>query len=213
MADSSFCHYKLRSPRKHVKPHLGAFNRAAYLALRRRFSNHECQSRMFFHGLRRSPITASTYGPGSSQFGDLMAAERYRQDRLAPLIVFFHGGWWKSEYDLGYAGHLCADLKKHGIAVLVRGVPAGGKHGRRLAGYVPGCCRRPSITRRRWRSYLSAWTLSRVVTMGHSAGGHLAFWVAGRHHIDSAERDLSAQAKGAAEGSRSASGRVQSTCG
>ena len=23
-----------------------------------------------------------------------------------------------------------------------------------------------------------------MVTMGHSAGGHLAFWVAGRHHID-----------------------------
>jgi pimeloyl-ACP methyl ester carboxylesterase len=26
--------------------------------------------------------------------------------------------------------------------------------------------------------------LSRVITMGHSAGGHLAFWLAGRHHID-----------------------------
>lgn len=26
--------------------------------------------------------------------------------------------------------------------------------------------------------------LSRVITMGHSAGGHLAFWIAGRHHIE-----------------------------
>ena len=25
---------------------------------------------------------------------------------------------------------------------------------------------------------------SRVITMGHSAGGHLAFWVAGRHHLN-----------------------------
>ena len=33
-----------------------------------------------------------------------------------PLVVFFHGGWWKSEYDLGYAGYLCAALKKEGIA-------------------------------------------------------------------------------------------------
>jgi acetyl esterase/lipase len=26
--------------------------------------------------------------------------------------------------------------------------------------------------------------LARVIAMGHSAGGHLAFWVAGRHHVD-----------------------------
>jgi acetyl esterase/lipase len=25
--------------------------------------------------------------------------------------------------------------------------------------------------------------LNRVIAMGHSAGGHLAFWLAGRHHV------------------------------
>ena len=55
------------------------------------------------------------YGSGPCQFGDLWLPQP-RGPGLLPLVVFFHGGWWKSEYDLGYAGHLCAALKKEGIA-------------------------------------------------------------------------------------------------
>jgi acetyl esterase/lipase len=99
-----------------------------------------------------------------------------------PLVVFFHGGWWKSEYDLGYAGYLSAALKKDGIAtwsVEYRrvGNPGGGWPGTFqdvAAGY--------DFVANLAKSYPV--DLSRVITMGHSAGGHLAFWVAGRHHID-----------------------------
>ena len=62
------------------------------------------------------------YGAGPNQFGDLWLPQK--QGRY-PLVVFYHGGWWKSEYDLGYAGYVCAALKKEGIADLVGGVPQG----------------------------------------------------------------------------------------
>jgi hypothetical protein len=53
------------------------------------------------------------YGAGPSQFGDLWIPQTRSR---SPLVVFLHGGWWQSEYDLGYAGHLCAALKKEGTA-------------------------------------------------------------------------------------------------
>ena len=55
------------------------------------------------------------YGAGPYQFGDLWIPQT-RSGSLVPLVVFFHGGWWKSQYDLGYAGYLCAALKQDGIA-------------------------------------------------------------------------------------------------
>lgn len=121
------------------------------------------------------------YGPGRYQFGDLWIPEA-RRGSLLPLVVFFHGGWWKSEYDLGYAGHLCAALKKEGIAswsVEYRrvGDTGGGWPGtfQDVAagfGFVVTLATKYPLD------------LSRVIAMGHSAGGHLAFWLAGRHHID-----------------------------
>ena len=55
------------------------------------------------------------YGTGPSQFGDLWLPAT-APHALLPLVVFYHGGWWKSEYDLGYAGHLADALKREGIA-------------------------------------------------------------------------------------------------
>ena len=88
----------------------------------------------------------------------------------------------KSEYDLGYASHLCAALKRQGIAcwsVEYRRVgESGGGWPFTFQDAASGF------------DYLGALAqtypldLSRVVTMGHSAGGHLAFWIAGRHHVE-----------------------------
>ncbi len=62
--------------------------------------------------LSRTPPKADhriPYGPGPQQFGDLWLPPGPGK---APLLVFLHGGWWKSEYDLAYAGHLCSALRK-----------------------------------------------------------------------------------------------------
>lgn len=121
------------------------------------------------------------YGSDPNQFGDLWLPDS-RGRALPPLVVFFHGGWWRSEYDLGYAGYLCQALKKDGVAcwsVEYRrvGETGGGWPNTFLdaaAGfdYVATLAKTYSLD------------MSRVITMGHSAGGHLAFWVAGRHHLD-----------------------------
>jgi acetyl esterase/lipase len=120
------------------------------------------------------------YGPGPCQFGNLWMPQP-RGSGLLPLVVFFHGGWWKSEYDLGYAGHLCAALKKEGIAswsVEYRRVgETGGGWPATFQDAAAGFDYAATLA----KSY--PLDLSRVITMGHSAGGHLAFWVAGRHHI------------------------------
>lgn len=122
-----------------------------------------------------------SYGSDPEQFGDLWLPESKGSSRL-PLVVFYHGGWWKSEYDLGYAGHLCKALKHAGIATWsveyrrvepsVSGWPATFQDA--AAGF--------DFTRKLAKSY--PLDLSRITAMGHSAGGHLAFWIAGHPHID-----------------------------
>jgi acetyl esterase/lipase len=121
------------------------------------------------------------YGPGLSQFGDLWIPETH-PGSLAPLMVFLHGGWWKSAYDLGYAGHLCQALKKDGIASwsmeyrrvgeIGGGWPATFQDVAAGFDFVAALAKKFPLD------------LTRVITAGHSAGGHLAFWLAGRHHID-----------------------------
>jgi acetyl esterase/lipase len=121
------------------------------------------------------------YGPHPLNFGDLWLPAN---SKPAPLVVFFHGGWWKSKRDLAYASHLCDALKKEGIAawsVEYRRVgETGGGWPFTFQDVAAGLSYVPTLA----KSY--PLDLSRVITMGHSAGGHLAFWVAGMHHLDPA---------------------------
>jgi acetyl esterase/lipase len=120
------------------------------------------------------------YGPGPQQFGDLWLPAAHNP----PLVVFFHGGWWKSEYDLGYAGYVCSALKQQGIAtwsVEYRRVgDTGGGWPTTFQDVAAGFAFVPTLAKSH------PLDLTRVITMGHSAGGHLAFWVAGMHHLDPA---------------------------
>jgi acetyl esterase/lipase len=118
------------------------------------------------------------YGQDPSQFGDLWLPDQHGP---RPVVVFFHGGWWKSEYDLGYAGCLCAALKREGIAVWSveyrRVGSTGGGWPMTFLDAAAGCDFVSTLAKDH------PLDLSRMVTMGHSAGAHLAFWIAGRHHI------------------------------
>lgn len=118
------------------------------------------------------------YGDDPSQFGELRLPG---QRGVHALAIVLHGGWWHSEADLGYLGHLAAALTEIGIAtwnVEFRrlgatggGWPATFHDVAAGADYVRTLAERYSVD------------LSRVIAVGHSAGGHLAMWLAGRHRI------------------------------
>lgn len=118
------------------------------------------------------------YGAGEYHFGDLRLP---RGAGPYPVAIVIHGGYWRARYDLEHIGHLCAALTRAGLATWSLeyrrlGNPGGGWPGtfldvaagadylRQLAGSFP-------------------LDLAQVVAVGHSAGGHLAAWLAGRHHI------------------------------
>lgn len=118
------------------------------------------------------------YGDDPSQFGDLRLPKSRGPH---PLVVVLHGGWWHSEADLGYMGHLAAALASQGMAtwnVEFRrlGATGGGWPYTFLdvadaVDHVAALARRFPID------------TSRIALVGHSSGGHLAMWVAGRRNV------------------------------
>jgi acetyl esterase/lipase len=107
------------------------------------------------------------YGSDSSQFGELYEGG----DR--GVAVLLHGGFWRDRYDLTLMHALAADL-------VARGWTAWNVEYRRLGsgGGVPATLDDVGAA----IDHLAELGLDggRVVTIGHSAGGHLAAWAATR---------------------------------
>lgn len=121
----------------------------------------------------------SAYGPAPSQYGELRLP---KGDGPYPVAVVFHGGCWLSLYaDLRNADALADALRDEGIAtwnVEYRCVDqdGGGWPGTFLdAGSAVDHLRALAADHRL--------DLDRVITVGHSAGGHLALWTAARHRL------------------------------
>lgn len=113
------------------------------------------------------------YGDDPNQFGYL----RLPKSRGAhPVAIVIHGGFWRAAFDLEHSGHMCAALTRSGIATWSLeyrriGNPGGG---------WPGTCEDVLRGASHLRTMASQYSLnaSRVVAIGHSAGGHLALWLA-----------------------------------
>jgi acetyl esterase/lipase len=136
--------------------------------------------------LDRTPPKADLrlpYGDLPLQFGDLWVPNFGRPvaGRRYPLVVLVHGGWWMSAYDLGYAGFLCEAMRSLGIAVWSLEYRRVGDTG----GGWPGTMQDVALGMDHVVKLADAYPLdtTRVIAVGHSAGGHLAFWLAARHHI------------------------------
>lgn len=100
------------------------------------------------------------YGARPRNLVDIFHPE---QDRGLPLVVFIHGGYWKS-FDRTVFSHMAAGANAHGLDVA-----------------IPGYSLCPEVTLpgivdelRQCCLFLHRHTGRRLVVAGHSAGGHLA---------------------------------------
>ena len=119
------------------------------------------------------------YGPGQSQFGELwLPATPGRH----ALVIMIHGGCWRARVaKLSIMNYAADDLRRRGIAVWnieYRGVDEAG-------GGYPGTFLDVAAAADALRAIAPArhLELGRVVVVGHSAGGHLAAWLAARRRL------------------------------
>jgi acetyl esterase/lipase len=126
------------------------------------------------------------YGRAPQQFADLRLPAGPGPH---PVLVFLHGGCWMAEYDLSHTNSLMAALAGAGIAtwsVEYRrlGHPGGG---------WPGTFEDVAAGIEALADAAGAFNLDRrrVAAAGHSAGGHLALWLAARDRTLGREADPS----------------------
>lgn len=118
------------------------------------------------------------YGPEPTGFGDLRLPEGAGPH---PVVILIHGGFWRAQYGLDLMDKLGDDLAGRGIAswnIEYRRVGEAG-------GGWPGTLQDVARATERLRDLAPehGLDLARVVTIGHSAGGHLALWVAARPRL------------------------------
>lgn len=118
------------------------------------------------------------YGSDSLQFGDLYVPD---EPGPHPVAILIHGGYWRARYGLDLMNALAEDLAKRGYAawnIEYRriGNPGGG---------WPGTFVDVALATDYLRTLAPSYSLDlqRTVPIGHSAGGHLAFWLAARPRV------------------------------
>lgn len=131
---------------------------------------------------RPEPDHQLRYGDDSLQVVDLWVPAGRPARQHWPTVVMVHGGCWQSAIaDRRLMDWAAADLRANGFAVWnidYRGVDRDG-------GGYPGTFRDAAAATDLLRLHADAHDLdlSRIVALGHSAGGHLALWLAARHRL------------------------------
>ena len=153
--------------------------------------------------LAAAVTVSATSAPKLESFADLLAKPRAKADiRIAygtdpnqfgelwfspgkgpfPVVVLIHGGCWQaSTARHNMMDYMAADLRAKGIAVwnleYRRIGHAGGGYPGTFLDAAAGIDELRALAKARHLD------LTRVVVAGHSAGGHLATWTAGRGHL------------------------------
>ena len=133
------------------------------------------------HILDREPSPADArirYGDGALQFADVRMPQG---DGPHPCVIAIHGGFWRNLYSLDHLGHLCAALTKQGLTTVNIeyrrvGDPGGG---------WPGTFEDVTTAARQVVDNATELGIDpeRVIVLGHSAGGHLASWLASMANV------------------------------
>jgi len=124
------------------------------------------------------PDAVIHYGEHDRQFGELRLP---KSDGPFGIAVIIHGGCWLSDYDQGYMASFAQAITDLGwatwtIAYRRVGEPGGGwpntfVDAGAAVDFVPELATRYPLD------------TERVIAIGHSAGGHLALWLAGRSRL------------------------------
>jgi len=120
------------------------------------------------------------YGGDPLQFGELRVPEG---EGPFPVVIVIHGGCWLAEYDLGYMSAFADALTTAGVATWSIEYRRVGDEG----GGWPGTFQDVADAADELLEIAFEYKLDmdRVAAVGHSAGGHLALWLAGRKWLES----------------------------
>jgi len=124
---------------------------------------------------RLPPARQIAYGDHPDQVGNLHLPVG---DGPWPTIVLIHGGDWKWGWDRTLMTPLAHDLARRGYAVWNIEYRRVGQEG----GGWPGTLEDAAAAIDHCEAIDTVDT-NRLVTVGHSAGGHLAVWLAARHRL------------------------------
>ncbi|MCY7389355.1 MAG: alpha/beta hydrolase [Burkholderiales bacterium] len=121
------------------------------------------------------------YGKEATQYGELWLPPATTKGPL-PVVVLIHGGCWLADLPgPELVAFLSDDLRKNGVAVWSLTYRRVGHNG----GGYPGTFNDVANGVAHLRSIAEKYNLdlTRAVVTGHSAGGHLALWVAAQNRI------------------------------
>lgn len=118
------------------------------------------------------------YGTDQNQFGELLLPEG---EGPHPVAIVIHGGFWRKRVTLERMRKAAQDLTASGFATWNIEYRRTGQEGGGWPGTFIDAANASDYLRTLSKSY--PLDLNKVVTIGHSAGGHLATWIAARHRI------------------------------
>ncbi|NUP58028.1 MAG: alpha/beta hydrolase [Pseudarthrobacter sp.] len=120
------------------------------------------------------------YGEDPSQWGELFLPDVAGGTGHRGVVVVIHGGYWRARYGAELGEPLALDLAEHGMAAWNLEYRRAGN-----GGGWPGTFRDilAGIDKLGDLADIHNLDLDRVVALGHSAGGHLAVWAAGRRRL------------------------------
>ncbi len=117
-----------------------------------------------------------SYGDGALQFGELRLPETPGPH---PVIVFIHGGCWLNAFSLDHVSAISRALVNQGYAVWTPEYRRVGDAGGGWPGTFQDIVK--SIDFLREIGSAHRLDLAHVIVLGHSAGGHLALWLAAQN--------------------------------